>query len=148
MSTFPDAEYLILSSRLIPDHDGGYGLAVLARARQMAEAGVHDGRGPLLLTFDPGSPEDHARHRAAFVGRDLVVDAERMRNLFDEAADPHGAAAQWLRDAANPGDPDPALEYRVIDDPDGRPVVGIPIIPGDPDWHITTAPVAVYGDAR
>lgn len=144
MPTFPDAEYLILSSRLIPDHDGGYGLAILARARQMAAAGVHDGRGPLLLTFDPGTPAEHARHRSTFDGRDLIVDPERMRNLFDEASDPRGGAARWLRDAAVPGEPDPALEYRRID-ADGRPVVGIPIIPGDPDWHITTAPVAVYG---
>jgi poly(glycerol-phosphate) alpha-glucosyltransferase len=39
MTDFPDAEYLILSSRLIPDRDGGYALATLARARQMAAAG-------------------------------------------------------------------------------------------------------------
>ena len=86
MSEFPDAEYLILSSRLIPDRDGGYALATLARARQMAAAGVHGGLGPLLLTLDPGTPAEHARHRAAFAGRDLVVDPARMRNLFDEAA--------------------------------------------------------------
>lgn len=144
MTQFPDAEYLILSSRLIPDHDGGYGLAVLARARQMAAAGVHDGRGPLILTFDPGSAADHARHRRAFFERELIVDPERMRNLFDEAAAPGGGAADWLRAAAAPGTPDPALEYRRVDDADGRPVVGIPVIHGDPDWHITTAPVAVY----
>jgi len=142
--TFPDAEYLILSSRLIPDHDGGYGFAILSRARQMAAAGVHGGRGPLLLTFDPGTPADHARHRAAFAGRDLIVDPERMRNLFDEASDPHGGAARWLRDAAHPGEPDPALEYRRVDDAAGRPVIGLPVIHGDPDWHITTAPVAIY----
>lgn len=147
VTTFPDAEYLVLSSRLIPDHDGGYGLAVLARARQLAAAGVHGGRGPQLLTFDPGTPADHARHRAAFAGRDLVVDPARMRNLFDEASAPDGGAAAWLRDAATPGEPDPALEYRRVDDAEGRAVVGIPVIPGDPDWHITTAPVAVY-DAR
>ncbi|WP_137844249.1 glycosyltransferase [Microbacterium sp. 2FI] len=145
MSTsFPEAEYLILSSRLIPDHDGGYAMAVLSRARQMAAAGVHEGRGPLLLTFDPGTAADHARHRSAFVGRDLVVAEDRMRNLFDEAAGPHGGAADWLRRAGRPGEPDPALEYRRIDDAEGRAVVGIPVIHGDPDWHITTAPVAVY----
>ncbi len=143
-SGFPDAEYLILSSRLIPDRDGGYALATLARARQMAAAGVHDGRGPLLLTLDPGTPAEHARHRATFAGRDLVVDPRRMRNLFDEAAGPHGGAAEWLRAAASPGEPDPALEYRSITDAEGRPVVGLPVITGDPDWHITTAPIAVY----
>lgn len=145
VTTFPDAEYLILSSRLIPDHDGGYAMAILSRARQMAAAGVHDGRGPLILTFDPGTAADHARHRRAFDERALIVGADRMRNLFDEASDPRGGAAAWLRVAAEPGDPDPALEYRVVADGDGRPMLGLPVIHGDPDWHITTAPVAVYG---
>ncbi|GAA3632758.1 hypothetical protein GCM10022200_14650 [Microbacterium awajiense] len=144
MTEFPDAEYLVVSSRLIPDHDGGYTLATLARARQMAAAGVHDGAGPLLLTVDPGSPVDHARHRAAFAGRDLVVDPARMRNLFDEATHPHGGAARWLRDAAHPGDRDPALEYREVRDAVGGPAVALPVIAGDPDWHISDAPVAVY----
>ncbi|WP_344060246.1 glycosyltransferase [Microbacterium pumilum] len=142
---FPDAEYLIVSSRLIPDMDGGYTLATLARARQMAAAGVHEGRGPLLLTVDPGTAEAHARHRAAFAGRDLVVDPSRMRNLFDEAADPHGGAAPWLRSAARPGEPDPALAYREIETTDGDRVLALPVIAGDPDWHITTAPIVVYG---
>lgn len=144
---FPDAEYLILSSRLIPDHDGGFTFATLARARQMADAGVHGGRGPLLLTVDPGTPHDHARHRAAFAGRDLVVDPTRMRNLFDEAAAAEGGAAGWLRAAARPGDTDPALEYREITDAADRPVVSLPVIAGDPDWHVTTAPIVVR-DAR
>lgn len=140
---FPHAEYVILSSRLIPDLDGGYTFATLARARQMAAAGVDHGRGPLLLTVDPGSIGDHARHRAVFAGRDLVLAADRMRNLFDEAADPRGGAARWLRDAAHPGDRDPALEYRETPDAAGLPVVSLPVIANDPDWHISTAPVAV-----
>lgn len=145
MTTFPDAEYLILSSRLIPDHDGGYAMAILARARQMAAAGVHDGRGPLILTFDPGAAADHARHRRAFDERDLIVAPDRMRNLFDEAPAPSGGAASWLLEVAEPGEPDPALAYRRVDDAEGRAVVGLPVIQGDPDWHITSAPVAVYG---
>ncbi|WP_439591747.1 glycosyltransferase [Microbacterium sp.] len=136
---FPDAEYVILSSRLIPDLDGGYTLATLARARQMAAAGVHGGRGPLLLTVDPGTSTDHARHRAAFDGRDLVTDPSVMRNLFDEAAAPTGGAADWLIEAAHPGDPDPSLEYRSVADA----AVDLPVIVGDPDWHISTAPVVV-----
>lgn len=143
---FPDAEYLLVSSRLIPDRDGGYALATLARARQMAAAGVHGGLGPLLLTLDPGTPAEHAQHRAAFAGRDLVVDPDRMRNLFDESAAPHGGAAAWLLGAAHPGEPDPSLEYRAVPDA-ARPVVALPVIAGDPDWHITSAPIAVY-DAR
>jgi poly(glycerol-phosphate) alpha-glucosyltransferase len=140
---FPDAEYVVLSSRLIPDRDGGYTLATLARARQMAAAGVHGGKGPLLLTVDPGTPAEHAHHRAVFDGRDLVMDPARMRNLFDEASDPDGGAAQWLRAAAHPGDPDPALEYRAVPDA-ADPVVSLPVIAGDPDWHVSAAPVVVH----
>lgn len=138
MSAFPDALYIVLSSRLIPDLDGGYTFATLARARQLAAAGVHGGLGPLLLTVDPGTTAEHARHRAAFAGRELVVDPTRMRNLFDEAVDPRGGAAQWLRRASHPGEPDPALEYRVVGG-----AVGLPIIAGDPDWHVSPAPVTV-----
>lgn len=145
MTEFPEAWYLVLSSRLVPDLDGGYTIATLARARQMADAGVADGRGPLLLTVDPASPAEHAAHRAEFVRREAVRDPDRMRNLFDEASDPHGGAAAWLRDAAHPGEPDPALSYRTIDDAAGRPVIDLPILAGDPDWHITTAPVVIRG---
>ncbi|HKT57169.1 MAG TPA: glycosyltransferase [Microbacterium sp.] len=144
MTSFPDADYLVLSSRLIPDLDGGYTLATLARARQMAAAGVHDGKGPLILTVDPGTPADHARHRRIFDERELVVDPARMRNLFDEAADPDGGAASWLRAAARPGAADPALDYRTVLDAHGRPTIGMPVIVGDPDWHISTAPVLVH----
>jgi poly(glycerol-phosphate) alpha-glucosyltransferase len=139
----PDAEYLILSSRLIPDLDGGYTLATLARARQMAASGVHGGLGPQLLTVDPGTPEDHAAHRAEFAARGLASPA-RLRNLFDEAAEPAGGAAEWLRAAATPGEADPALPYREIADVAGRPVLALPVISGNPDWHTTTAPVIVY----
>lgn len=138
-SSFPDADYLILASRLIPDHDGGFTLATLARARQLAAAGVHGGAGPLLLTVDPGTATEHARHRATFAARELVVDPRRMRNLFDEAAGPDGGAAPWLLDAAHPGEPDPALDYRVVGG-----AVALPVIPADPDWHVSSAPVAVH----
>jgi glycosyltransferase involved in cell wall biosynthesis len=143
VADFPDAWYLVLSSRLIPDLDGGYTIATLARARQMAEAGVEGGRGPLLLTVDPGSPADHAAHRAEFARRGATSHPERMRNLFDEASDPDGGASAWLRAAAHPGDPDPSLEYRTVADAAGRPVIDLPVIAGDPDWHVSTAPVVI-----
>lgn len=143
--TLPDAEYLVLSSRLIPDLDGGYTIATLSRARQLAGAGVADGLGPQLLTFDPGTATAHAEHRATFAARGALVDASRLRNLFDEAASDAGGAVSWLRDAA-----DAALiasddvEYRVIADAEGRPVVALPVISGDPDWHLSTEPVQIY----
>lgn len=81
----PDAEYLVLSSRLIPGMDGGYTIATLTRARQLAGAGVAGGAGPQLLTFDPGTAADHAAHRRTFADQGALVDPSRLRNLFDEA---------------------------------------------------------------
>jgi len=137
---FPDAWYLVLSSRLIPGLDGGYTVATLARARQMSEAGAET----VLLTVDPGAPEAHAEHRSEFVRRGMLDVAERLRNLFDEAADPRGGGARWLREAAAPGDADPSLSYRVVADAAGRAVLALPVIAGDPDWHLTTAPIVVH----
>ncbi|WP_309104169.1 glycosyltransferase [Microbacterium sp.] len=142
----PDAEYLVLSSRLIPDLDGGYTIATLARARQLAAAGVADGAGPQLLTFDPGTAEAHAEHRATFVARGAVVDASRMRNLFDEAVADGGGAARWLLAAADAATvPRSDTQYRTLHDDEGRPFAGLPVIGGNPDWHLSDAPVLVYG---
>ena len=144
----PDAEYLVLSSRLIPGLDGGYTIATLARARQLAGAGVAEGAGPQLLTFDPGTAADHAAHRRTFAEQGALTDPSRMRNLFDEAVASDGGAAGWLRaaaDAAVTADPD--VEYRVLTDADGRPFAALPVIPGNPDWHLTAEPVLVYDGA-
>jgi glycosyltransferase involved in cell wall biosynthesis len=141
----PDAEYLVLSSRLIPGLDGGYTIATLARARQLAGAGVADGAGPQLLTFDPGTAADHAAHRRTFTEQGALTDPSRMRNLFDEAVAPGGGAATWLREAADAAvTADPDVEYRVLSAADGRPFAALPVIPGNPDWHLTAEPVLVY----
>ena len=141
----PDAEYLVLSSRLIPGRDGGYTIASLARARQLARAGVADGCGPQLLTFDPGTAAAHAEHRAFFAEHGELTDPSRMRNLFDEAAAPGGGAAAWLLAAADAAaEPEPGIEYRVLDDADGRPFAALPVIPGNPDWHLTEQPVLIH----
>lgn len=141
----PDADYLVLSSRLIPGLDGGYTIATLARARQLAAAGVGGGAGPTLLTFDPGTTGDHAEHRRVFADRGAVIDPARMRNLFDEAVAAGGGAAAWLREAADPAvTADPDVEYRVLRDDVGRPFAALPVIPGNPDWHLTPEPVLVY----
>lgn len=144
----PDAEYLVLSSRLIPGMDGGYTIATLARARQLASAGVADGSGPQLLTFDPGTATDHAAHRQTFVEQGALVDSSRMRNLFDEATASGGGAADWLRTAADPAvSADPDVEYRVLTDAEGRSFAALPVIPGNPDWHLSEEPVLVYDAA-
>ncbi|WP_240745117.1 MULTISPECIES: glycosyltransferase [unclassified Microbacterium] len=144
----PDAEYLVLSSRLIPGLDGGYTIATLARARQLAGAGVADGAGPQLLTFDPGTAADHAAHRMTFAEHGALADTSRMRNLFDEAVAPDGGSADWLRDAADAAvTADPDVEYRVLTDAEGRPFAALPVIPGNPDWHLTDEPVLVYDES-
>ncbi|WP_226532183.1 glycosyltransferase [Microbacterium paraoxydans] len=144
-SALPDAEYLVLSSRLIPGLDGGYTIATLARARQLAGAGVADGAGPQLLTFDPGTTADHAAHRRTFVENGALGDPARLRNLFDEAVDLRGGAAGWLRAAADSAvAADPGVEYRVLRDDEDCPFVALPVIPGNPDWHLTDEPVLVF----
>ncbi|MCG7416320.1 glycosyltransferase [Microbacterium sp. ACRRU] len=131
---FPDAWYLILSSRLVPDLDGGYTISTLARARQMADAGAP----PLLLTVDPGTADAHAAHRAEFVARGAAAASEVFRNLFDEAVGADGGAAEWLRAAARPGEPDPTLEYRSV----AGGAVDLPNVV-DPHWHLSSAPIVV-----
>ena len=85
MTVFPPAEYLVLSSRLVPGLDGGFTIATMQRARHMAAAGVDGGRGPWLMTVDPASHASHDAHRAEFVRLGLLEDPARLRNLFDEA---------------------------------------------------------------
>ena len=131
---FPDAWYLILSSRLVPDLDGGYTISTLARARQMADAGAP----PLLLTVDPGTADAHAAHRAEFVARGAAAASEVFRNLFDEAVGADGGAAEWMRAAARPGGPDPTLEYRSV----AGGAVDLPNVV-DPHWHLSSAPIVV-----
>lgn len=135
---FPDAWYLILSSRLIPDLDGGYTISALARARQMAEAGAP----PLLLTVDPGAVAAHAAHRTTFVERGAASASEIFRNLFDEAVASAGGAADWLREAAHDGHADPELEYRDV----AGGALSLPVVV-DPDWHLTRAPIVIRDTA-
>lgn len=131
---FPDAWYLVLSSRLVPDLDGGYTISTLARAQQMSEAGAST----LLLTVDPATPEAHVHHRATFVERGAAAASEVFRNLFDEAVAPDGGAAPWLRAAAQPGQADPEREYRDV----AGGAVALPQI-AHPDWHLTTEPIVI-----
>ncbi|WP_243075732.1 glycosyltransferase [Microbacterium sp. SS28] len=135
----PDARYLVLASRLVPDRDGGFTISVLRRALDMADAGAE----PLLLTIDPGESTDHDADRAEWVRRGLLADPAGLRNLFDDArTDP-----SWLRSAALPG-PVPTSEwpYRAIVDASGRTVLELPVISGDPAWHLSDAPVRIWGE--
>ncbi|MEV8266864.1 glycosyltransferase [Microbacterium sp. NPDC076911] len=138
MTAIADAAYLVLSSRLVPGLDGGYTVATLARARSIQDAGA---TAPLLLTLDPATPSAHAEHRRVFADRGEIASVDRMRNLFDEAlADP-----SWVRAAAVPGEPSDGVEYREIASEEAGPVLSIPVIAANPDWHLTDAAVVVHG---
>lgn len=147
----PAGEYLVLASRLIPDLDGGFTISVLRRARDMAAAGAR----VRILTVDPGTAEEHDAHRAEWRHRGLLPDGVELRNLFDDAR----ADAAWLRAAARPlsdaadsdaADSDAAepAQRRIITDAAGRTVLELPVIHGDPNWHLSQAPVVVWDDTR
>lgn len=138
-SVLPDAEYLVLASRLIPDLDGGFTIAVLRRARDMAAAGARVG----VLTLDPGTTEDHDEHRAEWRRRGLLPDGVELHNLFDDVR----TDSAWLREAALPlekAETSAPAERRVISDAAGRTVLELPVIHADPSWHLSEAPVIVW----
>ncbi|MCI9857768.1 glycosyltransferase [Microbacterium proteolyticum] len=136
MTAPPDADFVVLTSRLAPHRDGGYAVAVASRLRLLASVGVAR---PLLLTFDVGGADEHAKdNRQAFPDPHPNVE---IRNLFEEILhDP-----SWLWDEARDGRADPDASYRAIHDGEGREVVSLPVI-GDPAWYLTEAPVAVRTD--
>lgn len=135
----PDARYLVLASRLLPDRDGGFTISVLRRALDMAAAGAE----PLLLTIDPGETADHDADRAEWVRRGLLGATDGLRNLFDDArGDP-----SWLREAALAAPiPESDWPYRTIVDAAGTTILELPVVSGEPAWHLTDAPVRVWGD--
>lgn len=136
----PDAEYLLVASRLIPDLDGGFTISVLRRASDMAATGAR----VRILTVDPGTTEDHADHRAELRRRGLLPEATELRNLFDDARTDDA----WLRAAALPLEASARTgERRIIADAAGRPVLELPVILGDPAWHLTTEPVVVWDES-
>lgn len=142
MTGLPDAAYLVLASRLVPDLDGGFTVSVMRRARDIRTA---TGRAPLLLTVDPGETATHDAHRSEWVARGLLDDPVSLRNLFDDARrDP-----AWLRSAAlsAPSPDAPGTPYRAIADAAGRTVLEIPFGVGGADWHLTDAPVRVWDGA-
>ncbi|MDT0156454.1 glycosyltransferase [Microbacterium sp. ARD32] len=140
---FPDAAFLVLSSRLVPGLDGGYTIATAARARQLAEHGAD----VQVLTVDPADAAAHAAHRAEFARLGMLPAGIPLRNLFDEASAPEGGAAGWLRAASTPASTESTADsYRELTDAEGRPCLALPVIQGNPDWHLSTAPVRVYDE--
>ncbi|MGZ0711617.1 glycosyltransferase (plasmid) [Coraliomargarita sp. W4R53] len=136
MAVLPDAEYLVLASRLVPDRDGGFTISVLRRALDMASAGAT----PTLLTFDPATTAEHDADRDEWIRRSLLNDASRVRNMFDAAR----ADSSWLLSAALTGAiPESPWPYRAITDDAGNTVMELPVISGDSTWFLSEAPVRV-----
>ena len=132
----PEADYLLLGSRVALGLDGGFAVAVPRRLRLLASAGA---RAPLQLSVDGAPPEVHAAQRQAFVDAGLLDAATSARNLFDDVvADP-----SWLWRYAEPADGTlPAGERREVTDASGRSILSLPML-DDPLWHLSDAPIVV-----
>ena len=140
MTALPDADYVVLASRVALGLDGGYAIAVPARLRLLEASGARE---PLLLSVDGQTPEAHAAQRQALVDGGHVPSTDRMRNLFDELHVDGG----WLHDAGEPGKRTPGIDYRTVEDAAGRAVVSLPVFEDDPEWHLHDAAVVVHGPA-
>jgi len=136
--TLPDADYVLLGSRVALGLDGGFAVAVPSRLRLLASAGAPE---PLQLSVDGATPEVHAAQRQAFVDAGLLDSSDSARNLFDDiVADP-----SWLFAAGERLEgPVPTGDRRVIADAAGRPIISLPVSRDDPTWHLSDAPVVVH----
>lgn len=136
----PDADYVLVGSRVALGLDGGFAVAVPTRVRLLASAGAPD---PLQLSVDGASPQVHAAQRQAFVDAGLLERTTSARNLFDDVlGDP-----SWLFAAGEPaGDADrePGVEYREVTLPAGGPIVSLPVFRDDPTWHLSDAAIIVH----
>jgi poly(glycerol-phosphate) alpha-glucosyltransferase len=148
--TLPDADYVVLGSRIALGLDGGFAVAVPARVRLLEASGA---RLPLMLSVDGQPGHVHGAQRRAFVDAGLLPDAGRFRNLFDELR----AAPAWLQTAGEPGQRTPGVEYRTVTadadplaepslDPDAasRPIASLPVFENDPQWHLRDAAVVLH----
>lgn len=140
MTGLPDADYVLLGSRVALGLDGGFAVAVPARLRLLEESGARE---PLMLSVDGQSTEAHAAQRQAFVDGGHVPSGDRVRNLFDELL----TGGEWLHQAGEPGERTPGIRYRTVTDAAGRAVVSLPVFENDPEWHLRDAAVVVHAPA-
>uniref|UniRef100_UPI000FD7B487 glycosyltransferase n=1 Tax=Microbacterium sp. CPCC 204701 TaxID=2493084 RepID=UPI000FD7B487 len=133
----PDADYVLLGSRIALGLDGGFAVAVPARLRLLEASGARE---PLMLSVDGQSPEAHAAQRQAFVDGGHVPSLGRMRNLFDELQ----AGGAWLHEVGESGKRTPGIEYRTVQDAEDRAVVSLPVFENDPEWHLRDAAIVVH----
>lgn len=136
--SLPDADYVLVGSRVALGLDGGFAVAVPSRLRLLASAGAPD---PLQLSVDGASPEVHAAQRQAFVDAGLLESTASARNLFDDiVADP-----TWLLTEGEPITDDAFEgEQRTITDASGSAIVSLPVFRDNPTWHLADAPIVVH----
>ena len=155
---FPRANYFIATSRLLPGLDGGYTVAAMRRALDMAEYG---GVRAQLLTFDLRI--DYPAIREEFIALGLATENTVLRNLCaelrvepellrgsrdrPEAADTGLAVVSAELSAAAESDaagvvwrttfraPDGMIRYTEIHDESGAPLLRLPYVSGRADWH-------------
>lgn len=155
---FPRANYFLVTSRLLPGLDGGYTVAAMRRALDMAEYG---GVRAQLLTFD--LRVDYPRIREEFIALGLATEDTVLRNLCAELrAEPE--LLRDLRDRRESVDgglaggseelsfvaesdaagvvwrttfrgPDGMIRYTEIHDESGAPLLRLPWVSGRADWH-------------
>ena len=137
----PDAHYLVLASRLIPDRDGGFTISVLRRA-------ARHGRG--RRDADDSRRSTRARRmrmthdRAEWVRRGLLADRALLREPLRRRPS---------RPVVAPCRGPPRAGSRVgVAVPPGRgcggaTVLELPVISGDPAWQLADAPVRIWGEA-
>ena len=168
---FPDANYFLATSRLVPGLDGGYTVSVLRRALDFATVG---GVQPTLLTFD--FRVDYQTLLQRFVGLGLATPSTVLRNLLMElraapsvirdraaangvqlvSAEPQGpvrltvdldpAGIPWRTVVSQPT-PNGAAEtlYTDFSDHTGARLFRLPYVSGRADWHRADILVDVFG---
>lgn len=135
--SLPAAAYFVASSRLRPGLDGGYTVATMQRAADLAAAGAD----VTLLTFDPAPTAGVLR---AFIDLGLATPATRYRNLFEELRDrPELLRAGELHpvDATNARSDDPRAT--LVTDRAGAPLLRLPFVEAV-DWYRSSADVVVF----
>jgi poly(glycerol-phosphate) alpha-glucosyltransferase len=168
---FPDANYFLATSRLIPGLDGGYTVSVLRRALDLATVG---GVQPTLLTFD--FRIDYNELLARFVELGLATPTTVLRNLLTElratpavlrtraaakgvrelapefegeltsTADLDKTGLPWRRVVSRRSAGVAAILYTDFFDESGRPLFRLPYISGRADWHRADILIDVFAD--
>jgi poly(glycerol-phosphate) alpha-glucosyltransferase len=136
----PPAVYLLVAGRVDPRLDAGFAVAVMRRARDLRRAGGES----LVLTVNVATRDENDRIRDEWARRGLIDDGRAFRNVYDDLR----ADRSWLLGAARPlPAPESGFAENLVRDDAGAPLVGLPVVTGDPAWMRSDAAVTVYDAA-